>query len=114
MIRSGIEQLRTIQLANIAVDVEYEPVGGDAKTIKAVMGRTSFRATDVDGVWTRFEMRDFIIGASLLGAEPKVGDEIRWNGNTYEVLAPAGEPAWRWSDTFHTAYRIHTKHIAGG
>ena len=45
--------------------------------------------------------------------EPQVGDEIEFLGSTYEVLAPSGEPAWRWSDAFHTAYRIHAKNTGG-
>ena len=40
-------------------------------------------------------------------------DEIGFLGHTYEVLSPAGKPCWRWSDAFHTAYRIHAKHTGG-
>ena len=72
-----------------------------------------FRSTDVDGIWTRIETRDFIVGKGQIGCEPQVGDEIEFLGNTYEVLSPNGEPAWRWSDAFHTAYRIHAKHTGG-
>ena len=71
------------------------------------------RSTDVDGIWTRVETRDFIVGKALIDFEPQVGDEIEFLGSTYEVLAPSGEPAWRWSDAFHTAYRIHAKHTGG-
>ena len=113
MIQSGIRALREIQMATVAVDVEYKPLGGAARLVKAIMGRSVFKAADANGIWTRFETRDFIVGKALLDAEPQVGDEIRWNGCAYEVLSPAGEPAWRWSDTFHTAYRIHTKLIGG-
>ena len=31
----------------------------------------------------------------------------------YEVLAPNGEPVWRWSDPYRTALRVHTKHTGG-
>ena len=113
MIKSGIETLRAIQMANVATDVVYRRLGGDAKTIKALVGRTVFRSTDVDGIWTRVETRDFIVGKGLIGFEPQVGDEIEFLGSTYEVLAPSGEPAWRWSDAFHTAYRIHAKNTGG-
>ena len=129
MIKSGIEALRAIQMANVASDVVYrrlgispspqgEPRSGlnagcEALTVKAVVGRSVFRSTDVDGIWTRIETRDFIVGKGQIGFEPQVGDEIEFLGNTYEVLSPNGEPAWRWSDAFHTAYRIHAKHTGG-
>ncbi len=113
MLKGGIEALRQVLLANVAVDAVYAPLGGGRTSIKAVTGRTTFRATDESGVWTRYELRDFIVAASQLGLEPKVGDEIEWNGARYEVLAQAGEPAWRWSDSYKTAMRIHTKRIGG-
>ena len=113
MIKSGIETLRAIQMASVATDVVYKRLGGDVKTVKAVVGRTVFRSTDESGIWTRIETRDFIVGKALIDFEPQVGDEIEFLGSTYEVLAPSGEPAWRWSDAFHTAYRIHAKHTGG-
>ena len=113
MIKSGIEALRAIQMANVASDVVYRRLGGDALSVKAVVGRTVFRSTDESGMWTRIETRDFIVPRELLPSEPQVGDEIEFLGNTYEVLSPNGEPAWRWSDAFHTAYRIHAKHTGG-
>ena len=113
MIKSAIEHMRAIQMQSLAVEVGYTPLGGEAHTIRAVVGRTVFRSTDVDGIWTRVETRDFIVPRGALGFEPQVGDEIEFLGNTYEVLAPSGEPCWRWSDAFHTAYRIHAKNTGG-
>lgn len=113
MIKSGIETLRAMQMASVATEVVYKRLGGDAKAVKAVVGRTVFRSTDESGIWTRIETRDFIVGKALIDFEPQVGDEIEFLGHTYEVLAPNGEPAWRWSDAFHTAYRIHAKHTGG-
>ena len=113
MIQSGIEHMRAIQMQSVASEVVYRRIGGNAHTVKAVVGRTVFRSTDVDGIWTRIETRDFIVPRGSLGFEPQVGDEIEFLGCTYEVLSPNGEPAWRWSDAFHTAYRIHTKHTGG-
>ena len=113
MIKSAIEHMRAIQMQSLAVEVGYTPLGGEAQTIRAVVGRTVFRSTDVDGIWTRIETRDFIVPKELLSSEPQVGDEIGFLGHTYEVLSPAGEPCWRWSDAFHTAYRIHAKHTGG-
>ena len=113
MIQSGIAHMRAIQMQSVASEVVYRRLGGNAHTVKAVVGRTVFRSTDVDGIWTRVETRDFIVPRGTLGFEPQVGDEIEFLGNTYEVLSPNGEPAWRWSDAFHTAYRIHAKHTGG-
>ena len=113
MIQSGIAHMRAMQMQSVASEVVYKRLGGDALSVKAVVGRTVFRSTDVDGIWTRIETRDFIVGKALIDFEPQVGDEIEFLGNTYEVLSPNGEPAWRWSDAFHTAYRIHAKHTGG-
>ena len=113
MIKSAIEHMRAIQMQSLAVEVGYTPLGGEVHTIRAVVGRTVFRSTDVDGIWTRIETRDFIVPRELLSSEPQVGDEIGFLGHTYEVLSPASEPCWRWSDAFHTAYRIHAKHTGG-
>ena len=113
MIKSAVEHLRAIQMQSLAVEIGYTPIGGGELSVRAVVGRTVFRSTDVDGIWTRIETRDFIVGKALIDFEPQVGDEIEFLGSTYEVLAPSGEPAWRWSDAFHTAYRIHAKHTGG-
>ena len=113
MIQSGIAHMRAIQMQSVASEIVYKRLGGDALSVKAVVGRTIFRSTDVDGIWTRVETRDFIVPRGALVFEPQVGDEIEFLGNTYEVLAPSGEPCWRWSDAFHTAYRIHAKNTGG-
>ena len=113
MVKSAIEHMRAIQMQSLAAEVGYTPLGGETRSIRAVVGRTVFRATDVDGIWTRIETRDFIVPKELLASEPQVGDEIGFLGRTYEVLSPAGEPCWRWSDAFHTAYRIHAKNTGG-
>ena len=114
MIRSGIEHLRAVQMQSLASEVVYRRLGGAALSVKAVVGRTVFRSTDADGIWTRVETRDFIVPRDLLPFEPQVGDEVEFLGGTYEVLAPNGEPCWRWSDAFKTAYRIHAKNTGGG
>ena len=120
--KDGKEILKGVGLAQALKDVaaigftgvEFAGYyGNDAKTVKAVFGRTVFRSTDESGIWTRVETRDFIVGKALIDFEPQVGDEIEFLGSTYEVLASSGEPAWRWSDAFHTAYRIHAKNTGG-
>lgn len=114
MVKSAIEHMRAMQMRSLAVEVGYTPLGGEARTVRAVVGRTVFRSTDENGIWTRIETRDFIVPKEQLPSPPQVGDELEFLGCTYEVLAPNGEPCWRWSDAFHTAYRIHAKNTGGG
>ena len=113
MIKSAIEHMRAIQIERLAAEIGYTPLGGEKLPVRAVVGRTVFRTTDESGIWTRIETRDFIVPKGQLPSEPQVGDEIEFLGGTYEVLAPGGEPCWRWSDSFRTAYRIHAKHTGG-
>ena len=113
MIESGIGALREAQAVHLGVEAAYSRPGGREKTVLAVLGRTVFRSTNDAGAWVRTETRDFIVAAGALDAPPETGDVIRFRGADYEVLAPNGEPAWRWSDPYRTAYRIHTKHTGG-
>lgn len=58
-----------------------------------------------------FTVADFT--TAELGA-PKIGDRFQVDGETvtFEVMTPAtGEPAWRYSDSERTFFRIHTKRV---
>ena len=112
MIESGMKALRSAQLSALAKDVTYRH-GGAETAVKAVPGRTVFRSVNEFGQWVRTETRDFIVPADQLAFDPERGDVVVFLGGEYEVLAPANEPVWRWSDPFKTARRIHTKHIGG-
>ena len=112
MIRRGLAALRLMQYEVLSDDVTYSRDGA-AKAVKAIVGRTVFRSTNDSGHWTRTETRDFIIRPEELGLVPEKGDVIRFDGGEYEVLAPNGEPVWRWSDPHRTAMRIHAKHTGG-
>lgn len=116
MLRSALDWLREMEREHLAVDIAYtryrvDEAQAPSIVIKAVPGRTLFRAENDCGVTVRTEARDFLVEAADLGAEPQRGDLIDFDGGRYEVLAPDGEPVWRWSDAFRLAYRIHTKHI---
>lgn len=113
MIESGIGALREAQAVHLGVEVAYSRPGGREKTVLAVLGRTVFHSTNDAGAWVRTETRDFIVAAEDMDAPPEAGDEIVFRGETYEVLSPSGEPCWRWSDPYRSAYRIHTKHTGG-
>lgn len=112
MIRSGLAALRMMQYEVLADEVTYRH-GTSAKTVKAIVGRTVFRSTNDCGHWVKTQTRDFIIRPEDLGLTPEKGDVIEFDGGEYEVLAPNGEPVWRWSDPHRTAMRVHTKHTGG-
>ena len=112
MIRSGISALRMMQYEILADTVSFRH-GLSAKEIRAIAGKTVFRSTNEYGNWVRTETRDFIIRADQLDAPPERGDVIVFDGREFEVLAPNDEPVWRWSDPYHTAYRVHTKNTGG-
>ena len=112
MIKTGMDALRAAQIDALATDAVYRR-GADERSVKAVLGRTVFRSQNDYGAWVRTESRDFIVTAEQLDIEPQAGDEIVYQGDVYEVLAPNGEPVWRWSDPQQTALRIHTKNTGG-
>ena len=112
MIETGMDALRAAQIDALATDAVYRR-GADERSVKAVLGRTVFRSQNDYGAWVRTESRDFIVTAEQLDIEPQAGDEIVYQGDVYEGLAPSGEPVWRWSDPQQTALRIHTKNTGG-
>jgi hypothetical protein len=98
----------------------YAPLDGGEPTDltgKAWVGRTVFVRRDPvqRGPAIEFGDRDYLIPVGELPAEPKLGDRLTerlgaWDV-TFEVVTPAGEPAWRWSDPGRTVYRVHTKEV---
>jgi len=90
--------------------------GEQEVSLAATVGRSEFEIERETGVIVSFESRDYIFRATdlVLGGatvEPADGDRIVEAGRIYEVLAPGDHPAWRWSDPFRTAFRVHTKYI---
>ncbi len=94
--------------------------GGDGVDLPATIGRTEFEQADEYGVIHRIQSRDFLVLAAdlVLGGAPtlpQAGDCIRETVGDqtflYEVMAPGGEPPWRYSDPYRNALRIHTKFI---
>ncbi|MCL4742276.1 MAG: hypothetical protein KJZ54_08740 [Phycisphaerales bacterium] len=95
--------------------------GADSVDLAATVGRTVFEQADESGFIRKVESRDFLVRRTELvigGSEtlPKAGDRIREPDGeltqVYEVMAPGGEPPFRWSDPYRKVLRIHTKHIA--
>ncbi len=94
---------------HLSVPVLYRRGDGGERETRAVVGATLFQSDDGCGVVASVESRDFIIPAADLPEEPVKGDAVVWRGRIYEVLAPRGEPCWRWSDAYHVMKRVHTK-----
>ena len=97
----------------LSVPIEYRFRSGGSVELTGSVGRTLFRAENEYGVTIRVESRDFLVSAENLPTEPQRGDRIVFAGRQYEVLAPNGEPVWRWSGPRHVTRRIHTKEIGG-
>jgi len=90
---------------------------GVTESITCAVGKTVFRIENTYGTVQHIESRDFLVSVSELAAfgEPQAGDTIRDTLNgvvmVYEVMAPGGEPAFRYADDYRIAYRIHTKNV---
>lgn len=92
--------------------------GADQVSLSATIGRTVFRVDKGYGLSERTEARDFIVRTEdlVLNATlvtPKAGDQVLEpvsdKYHIYELMAPEGEPCWRYSDPYRLAIRMHTK-----
>lgn len=97
----------------LSVPIEYLSKGGTPARMTATIGRTLFRSETENGVTIRVESRDFLVSVDQMPREPQRGDRIVYAGREFEVLAPNGEPVWRWSGAQHVTRRIHTKETGG-
>ena len=88
LLENAAEWLESQRIRELSVPIVYLRRDGETLNIPATLGRTLFRAENEYGVTIRTETR-------------------------YEVLAPNGEPVWRWSGTGRILRRIHTKEIGG-
>ena len=111
-----LEHQRTRHMSRIVTYVR----GDDRVDVAATIGKTTFEQADEYGVIHRTESRDFLVLTAdlVLGGTvtlPRAGDRIRESAGdqvfVYEVLAPGGEPPWRYSDPYRRTLRIHTKHV---
>ena len=92
----------------------------DEVEVLATVGRTVFRIDGAYGLQQRHEARDYLFLAADLVLDavvvlPVAGDRIREVQGavayTYEVMAPGGEPPWRYSDLYRKTLRVHTKQV---
>jgi len=102
---------------NAAGAATYERPGVGAVEVFASRGRSLLKLADFGGVQMRWTECDFLIPAAELvlagsPSTPRRGDRVRLgDGAVYEVLAPAGEPEWRWADPYRTILRVHAKQV---
>jgi hypothetical protein len=113
ILKNGMSWLESQRDKNLSSLVIYRR-GDDTAEVPATIGKTLFRIEDEYGRVVRYESRDFLITASELilnetVVSPERGDEIIDDGFIYEVMAPANEPEWRYSDSFRNTLRIHSK-----
>ena len=113
LLENAAEWLESQRIRELSIPIVYQRRGGETLNIPATLGRTLFRAENEYGATIRTETRDFLIAAEDLPDDPERGDVILHAGLHYEVLAPNGEPVWRWSGTGWILRRIHTKEIGG-
>ena len=113
MLENAAQWLNEKREECLSVPVIYLFKDGKTLEVTATIGKTLFRAENEYGVTVRTESRDFLISAEQLLNDPQRGDRIIYNGIRYEVLAPNGEPAWRWSGRDNQLRRIHTKETGG-
>jgi hypothetical protein len=95
--------------------------GGGSVVLRATAGPQPLRLTGQYGAVTvEWSNTDWVIPAAdlVIGgqqATPEPGDKIRrvMGGVVYvfEVLAPRGEPVWRYSDAHRAMIRVHTKQV---
>lgn len=92
--------------------------GAASAEAQATVGKTTFEVADDYGVVQHWESRDFLILAEDLAdfGLPERSDRITetQGGQTfvYEVMAPAAETPWRYSDPYRRTFRIHTKQVS--
>ena len=115
LLGNAMRWLEAQRRKHLTVPVIYR-LGDQSVELPATIGRTVFKVSDDYGRYQYIESRDYLVTAAdlVLNGEttlPESGDEIVENGQIYEVMAPNGEPEWRYSDSSRQCLRIHTKHI---
>jgi hypothetical protein len=127
LLAKGADWLTRKRQEHLARPVTYQrPVDGGDQTVElnATVGQTVFRLDDSypsgAGGGVRVVSRDYLVQASDLVLDgqtvlPQRGDviiEIAGDKSyVHEVMAPGGEPEWRYSDPQRTSLRIHTKQV---
>ncbi len=111
LLRDSSTWLSQQRRTHLAGDVVYRR-GQQAWAVPATRGHTRYEIEDASGLRVGAQVADFMVLAADLGVVPETGDVIVVDGHRYEVM-PHGQDtrAWRWSDPYRQAYRIHTRAI---
>jgi len=110
LLAQGAAWLTSQQRSFCSTWIEYRR-GDESFLAPATAGKTDYEIQDESGLRIGGVITDFIIASDDLGQDPAVGDIIIANERKYEVLDLGADGAWRWSDPYMSAYRIHTKDI---
>lgn len=98
-----------------SVAVVLERSNGTQYNLTATRGQTIFEGQGFDdGATVRIESADFIVDVVELGTyRPRPGDSITVDSQSskYEVFAPDGDHAWRFSSAAEKSIRIHTRRV---
>ncbi len=116
MLKNALSWLEAQRKKHLSVSVTYRR-GKSSVELHATIGKTLFKIQDEYGRTIYYESRDYLISSADLLIKgsptlPQKGDEVIENGFVYEVMAPANEPEWRYSDTYRNTLRIHTKRVS--
>lgn len=113
MMQGAMQWLREQRKEHMSHPVLYRR-GNSSVELAATTGRTVFRIDEGYGRYVRSVSRDFLFHAGDLVidglvTEPEAGDAIIDAGFVYELMAPGGEPVWRFADSCDQTVRAHTK-----
>lgn len=109
LLRSGMARLSALRKQHLSHAILYRPLDGAAYTVEeATIGRSFARGSEEYGITTRTRVRDYLIDAADMAAEPQPGDHIIDDNHIFEVQPVGDDDAWRWTDGYHRTYRIHT------
>lgn len=120
LLNTSLNWLEEQRHEHLTREVTYER-GAESVTLLATIGKSDFEQLDEFGVVHRAQARDFLVRVQDLVISgvttlPEAGDRIREadGGVSYvhEVMSPAGQPPWKYSDAFRRTLRIHTKLVS--
>ena len=120
LLEQGEKWLAGMLQKHASSEVRYQR-SSVSSTLRATIGRSVFEiAEQLSSAVLRIESRDYLVAAEAFAATgltiPQPGDRIHETQGSreyvYEVMAPGGEPCWRWADAYRQQLRIHTKLVA--
>jgi len=111
-LQSGLAWLHAQRAAHLASDAVYHPAGsGSPYPLAVTASQVRQEQIDAGGFPVLATVMDFIVTVADMTAEPARGDQIVFDGRTYEVCALGEDDGWRFTDASRLAYRIHTRDL---